>query len=477
MFNIDIFNEDYFIYGLILLLALPIIVIIINEVQYKLVKKGVINNAPLNVLKSAIIPLFGVYLLLTNILNIPDSHVAVKLVLTCVWIFVIYTGLSLFNSLIFNYGRRGKKKEGGVPKLLLQLMQIILILIGTAIVLSIVWQHDLGGLVTALGVSSIVIGLALQDTLGNLISGIAILYERPFEINEWIQIQGHVGKVVEINWRATRIVTREGDMIVIPNLTLSKDIFINYNRPVKRFQERIMLRFPLDAEPNYVKETILGSINNIQYLLASPAPEVKIVGIEDYYIKYEVEFYMSEYLIHEEVRDELYTRIWYITRRKGLFTPYPVRNVFNPDEIKSVYQDKYTINYFRNKIPSTFMLNEFGDDELMKQSKIIIFAKGEMMNADNDMESGLYIIVDGQASLEKQGTKSEESSKTVLNVGDVYGEYMILAGQEKSYSIYAQTDVKVAYLNRDLIMKAAQFNGNLYKQIDQLMEARSLITG
>lgn len=477
MFNLDLFNENYFVFGLVLLLLLPVVVIIINEVQYKLVRRGLITNQPLNVLKTAIIPLFGLYLLLVYILNIPEDSVSVKLVLTFVWIFLIYTSLSIFNNIIINFkGGRGKKKNAGVPKLLLQLMQFFLILVGTAVVLSIVWQHDLGGLVTALGVSSIVIGLALQDTLGNLISGIALLYERPFEIGEWINIQEKIGRVVEINWRATRIVTREGDMIVIPNLTLAKETFINYNRPIKRFQERIMLRFPLESEPNLVKETILNSIANIEHLLHDPAPEVKIVGIEDYYIKYEVEFYMSEYVIHEEVRDELYTRIWYITRRKGLFTPYPVRNNYNPEEIKKVYQNTYTINDYLEQIPTTFSINEFSKEELALKSKVIIFGKGELMNADSEMDNGLYIIVDGIAVLTPISHLTFTDDNVEISKGEVYGEYKILVGQEKNYNIFAKTDVKVAFLEKELILKAAQINGNLFKQIDQLMEARTQIS-
>jgi small-conductance mechanosensitive channel len=109
------------------------------------------------------------------------------------------------------------------PKLLLDILRLILVLIGACFVVSGVWNQDLSGLLTALGVSSIVLGLALQNTLDNVMVGIAVLFERPFEVGDWITVGAITGEVMEMNWRSVRVRTRDRDLVVVPNSVIGKE--------------------------------------------------------------------------------------------------------------------------------------------------------------------------------------------------------------------------------------------------------------
>src|SRR5262249_57888707 len=92
-------------------------------------------------------------------------------------------------------------------------------------------DKDLSGLIATLGVTSIVLGLALQETLGNLIAGIAVLFERPFQIGDWIKVGDLLGKVHEINWRSVRVRTRAQDLVVVPHSLIAKETITNYSQP------------------------------------------------------------------------------------------------------------------------------------------------------------------------------------------------------------------------------------------------------
>ncbi len=105
------------------------------------------------------------------------------------------------------------------PKLFQDLIRLLLVAIGAAIVLSVVWRQDLGGLIAALGVGSIVLGLALQETLGNLMAGIALFFEKPFSAGDWISVGGKSGQVVQITWRSVHLRTAERNLLVLPNST------------------------------------------------------------------------------------------------------------------------------------------------------------------------------------------------------------------------------------------------------------------
>ena len=124
---------------------------------------------------------------LSKIVGLEADSATMRSVATLFWISVIYAVLLFVNLLLFEQAAAGSWRARA-PKLFQDLLRVLLVVIGAAIVLSVVWRRDLGGLVAALGVGSIVLGLALQETLGNLMSGIAMLFERPFSIGDWIEV-------------------------------------------------------------------------------------------------------------------------------------------------------------------------------------------------------------------------------------------------------------------------------------------------
>ena len=157
-------------------------------------------------------------------------NITVRILETLLWIVVIHVVLSSASATLFAKAG-GSTWRARVPKLFLDLARSSLVLLGIAFVLSAVWGKDLGTLLTALGVGSIVLGLALQDTLGNLMAGIALLFEKPFGIGDWIKVQERIGKVTNMNWRAVRILTRSRDELIVPNSILGKEIIQNLSKP------------------------------------------------------------------------------------------------------------------------------------------------------------------------------------------------------------------------------------------------------
>src|SRR6266487_2463789 len=82
-------------------------------------------------------------------------------------------------------------------------------------------------------VGAVVLGFALQDTLGNLFAGLAIQIEKPFRVGHWVTIGGTDGVVCEVTWRATKLRTKQGNFVVVPNSTVSKETITNYSEPTR----------------------------------------------------------------------------------------------------------------------------------------------------------------------------------------------------------------------------------------------------
>ena len=115
---------------------------------------------------------------------------------------------------------------------------------------------------TTSAVGAVVAGLALQDTLGNLVSGLAIQVEKPFQLGHWISMGEWEGEVVEITWRAVKVRTRQGNQVIIPNSELSKSALVNYSEPAAPTRVHIDIGTSYDDPPNRVKAAILEVLDH-----------------------------------------------------------------------------------------------------------------------------------------------------------------------------------------------------------------------
>lgn len=185
---------------------------LVGFVVKKRKEKGKPIVAP-RIMRYLILPAALVYTICIFILKLPRTEVSIKITETILIIFGIYFLLHMISHLFFSKDNILSGKES-VPKLGRDIILFILILISGAFVFSSIWGIDLGHLLTALDVGSFVIGLALQEPLGNLFNGISLLIAQPFEKGDWVTIGDDTGKIVDINWRSSKIVNRYNDFYI-----------------------------------------------------------------------------------------------------------------------------------------------------------------------------------------------------------------------------------------------------------------------
>jgi small-conductance mechanosensitive channel len=311
------FSNDWQTWAVIVGLGFPLLVVLLGEVIYHLQRRGRPLAATLQVVKNLVLPVLMLMVLIRNVVRLDVDGNFAKLVATLFWISVIYASLSLFNVILFEEAEANTWRAR-MPKLLIDLSRLFLVLVGSAIVLAVVWGADLAGLATGLGVSSIVIGLALQDTLGSIMSGIALLLERPFSVGDWLRIGDLEGQVIDINWRSVRLLTLQRQVVVVPHQFVGKEIIHNYSQPERIYNQRINIGFSYDSPPNLVKQVLLSTALATQGILAEPEPESKTTSYDETAIIYEVEFFIENFEDMEQILDRFMTRIWYAAQRNNL---------------------------------------------------------------------------------------------------------------------------------------------------------------
>lgn len=113
--------------------------------------------------------------------------------------------------------------------------------------------YNISGLVTGLGLSSVVIALAAQDLAKNLIAGLSILTDKPYKLGDWLQVDKYEGTVEYINIKSTRIRTMDNSIVIIPNLVMSTTSIVNWSRLEKRKFETT-LKLPLTTNKDVVEK-------------------------------------------------------------------------------------------------------------------------------------------------------------------------------------------------------------------------------
>ncbi|MEP0263033.1 mechanosensitive ion channel family protein [Dokdonia sp.] len=294
-----------------------------------LIKKRVQKNKPViapRIMRYLLLPTTFVFILCVYILGLSRTTIIAKFTETILVIFGIAFLLNMISHLFFSEGNIITGKET-IPKLARNIIQFLLVVFASAFVLSHIWRFDLGNLLTGLGVSSFVIGLALQEPLGNLFNGIALLAAKPFEKGDWLEIGNETGQVVDFSWSSVKIVNRFNELIIIPNNALAKEHIKNLSRPSPVHAELVTVGFSYDDDPIKVKNILLEVAASTEHILKTPEPASLLISYKDFYINYGLKFYIKDYADQILLKDQIMTRIYAITKKRGLTIPYPIQDV------------------------------------------------------------------------------------------------------------------------------------------------------
>ena len=459
-------NSGPVFWGIGLVVGFPLLFIILSELIHQFDRLGHPIASTLRNIRNLLLPTLALQVLLAQVVELDPAGLTMKIVYTVAWIFVIHTGLSLIKDVVFASAAAGSW-QARVPKLLLDLARTILVLIGGAIVLSTVWEANLTNLAAALGVGSIVIGLALQEPMGNVFAGMALLFERPLALGDWITVEGTTGKVIEINWRSVHIKTSSRDVRIVPNSSLYKGSFSNLSRPDTRRTEVVELGFSHDDPPNKVKEVILETLAGTAGVLVDPAPVVRTFAYGDFSINYRVLFSVASQDAVPAVRDDFMTRFWYAASRHGLNVAYRIQTQNAFDQ-----QHKIKTEELLRSFPQFAAKDASEKSQVSSRAVLKKYAGGERVISEGDHLQGLHLILKGHAALSVRDRCGIDQEIARAGKGEYFGEQAIVSSQSSDISVTALEDLEVLVLDPETLNVLIDELPRLAREIGGLMDIR-----
>lgn len=402
---------------------------------------------------------------------------AEKLFIVTLILSVSIITLKVFDEIIFAKYLYGKANIH-VPNLFRDIIVFTLLAGIIATTLRVEFGFRLTGLLTSSAILSAIIGLALQDTLSNIISGIVLHIEKPFEIGDWIKIGEQEGEVVEISWRATRLRTIDGNFIVIPNINTSKEIVLNYYKPTKDHAITIKIGIDYSTPPASVKETVLKTIKDCDNILLFPDPAVNVLSFGDSSILYEIKFWIRDHSLLKRIQDDVMTKLWYSLKRKDIHIPFPIQTVYLKQEDKAP-DTSLDLETKMDMIKKIELFHDLSGNDLIQIAKTcspLNFTSGEKIVTLGDEGHSLFLVAQGTVDVVNYDSKGSMIHLKELSSGNYFGEMSLLTGEKRSATVMAKNEVSVLKIASENIVPIIKKNPKIMEAISHKLAERKVTT-
>ena len=318
-------------------------------------------------------------------------------------------------------------------------------------------------------VGAVVIGLALQDTLGNLFAGLAIQIEKPFRVGDWVTVGGQDGIVSEITWRATKMRTKSGNFVVVPNSTLAKDTIVNYCQPTRSLRLQIDVGASYEVPPNVVKGVIREALQSAPELSRERAPEVLLADFGNSSMLYRVRFWVNDFETDERSKDLVRSLIYYAFKRNNITIPYPIQVEMSADE-GGVAPVRAVIG--ADALASAPLFSALSPEEraaLLAVARPVQYAVGEAIVRQGQPGRSLFVVVSGEASVTLAATQGEVAR---LHSGDVFGEMSLLTGEARTATVAAATDCDLVEIDAEGFRSVVMANPPVLEHVTSVAASR-----
>lgn len=337
------------------------------------------------------------------------------------------------------------------PKIVRDVVDGALYAVCLAVVLRATTRIDLASLVATSAALSVMIGLALQETLGNLFAGLSLQLEHPFQVGDWVAVNEFVGKVAQVAWRGTKIETLRREQVTLPNSSIAKANVVNYSRHGIVARD-LTLGVAYAAPPNQVKAILLDVLAKTPQVAQDPPPRAFVLRFDDSAVTYQLRFFVKGYETAEDAVDALLGTVWYRFGREGIEIPYPQRtlHVQRPPPQKNVLVGAEELADTLQLLGTVDFLKPLGDDgrrELARSVRREVYGAGETIIRAGESGDAFHMVASGQVAV-RALVGDNEAEVARLGRGEFFGEMSLLTGEPRSATVLADTDAVLLTMHR-----------------------------
>jgi small-conductance mechanosensitive channel/CRP-like cAMP-binding protein len=336
-----------------------------------------------------------------------------------------------------------------------------------------VFDLPVKGLLATSGALAIIIGLALQSSLGDVFSGIVLNMERPYRVGDWIILDDTLqGEVVETNWRATHILTEHQDVAIIPNSLIAKSKLVNCSTPTRNHGSSIRIKLEPTLTPvagcNLLKEVLLGST----HILRTPEPSVTVKDLSAEMIDFELSFSVADIGAVDRAQNELFDRVYRaVAAAGGQFSPRLAGVA-----VKAAVEETSESGIAERLVAGISLFSTLTAEEratLVSQMRRREYKPDEVIVKTGTILQALCIVSYGVlvGSVDKDGRRIEV---TRLAPGDYFGEGGLLTGKPLNGELTALTRVVIYEISKQTLTPILKARPGIAEELSESLASRQL---
>lgn len=452
----DIVNEPWFGWAVVVAVGLPLLLVILTELHSALERRGNSMSPTVRLLRNYVVPLAGLYVVLKKVSPASPGNDWVRITATVLGFLILIAVLSTLNSALFLHAAQGTWRQR-LPSIFIDIARVIIIGVGLALLFSWVWGADISGLFAALGVTTLVLGFALQNAVGSIISGLLLLFEQPFRLGDWLQTGAGSGRIVEVNWRAMHIDNGNG-VVIIPNATLADGAFTNLSRPTNSYTETIQSTFSVNDPPLSVMTMLTEVAAALPLLEQGKSPSTVMTGAGAFATSVPLATYAHAGATSNEFR----LRAWYASRRANLTM-----------DGADIWQGEATsdVAAVLPRFASSLRLAAAQIPEYAPQVDLQRYASGETILAQGRVPAAVSYLVAGRVALTHRAPDGSTVSLLSLQPGDCVGQTS-LTREPTALRAVAVSETTLLVIPQGVIDSLVRNNPDLARDIGKQIDQR-----
>jgi len=357
------------------------------------------------------------------------------------WMALIIFTVRVVDAFIFDV-IMSRRRNVVAPQLLRQIVAIVIYLLLGASALKIFFDYDIKTALTGGAVVAAVIGLALQDTLGNLFSGIALHMEGAFDVGDVLHSGEYIGVVESVTWRATRMRGFNNQSIVLPNSLIARERLEVF--PRAHLNARIL---QLGIDYNVAPATVIDIVSQAAAHVDGVARELpcfaRVGAFADSAVIYEIKYHTRDYAKRDRIDADIRKAVWYALHRNKIAFATPVRafQTYTPPEARHDVPGDEVLARLR-EVDILSPLSEDARQTIAAGTRVHFYSKGETILRHGAAGDSMFVVHSGTASVRLPDDSDEGLHEVAqLGPGTVFGEMALLTGETRTADVVALTDV------------------------------------
>jgi len=395
-------------------------------------------------------------------------------------VFLAVSMVTIFGVLLFDYalGPLGLRPPGILTDLIVAGSSVAVTI---AVLASL--DRDVSSVLTTSAIATAVIGFSLQDTLRSVMGGMSLQLDRTVSEGDWIRVDSMEGRVSEIRWRQTSIITRDGNTVVIPNSHLASNFFtILGEHGSREIQSRRWIHFEIDhgvpaGDLIAAVETALRD-NPVRNMAHLPAPDCVLIDLRSAWQKFAVRYWLKNFNEDDVTDSAVRMRLIAALQRIGVGFSFPTQSVLlHPKDARHLElaheQERERRVQALSSVSVFSPLTEEERASLATKLLFTAFSPGEIITRQGAIANWLYVVIRGTAVVRVAAADGGPDRRVAsLEPGAFFGEMALLTGAPRSATVSAETDLVCYMLDKESFLEIIQARPAMAEEISQLLAKR-----